>query len=78
MMNRCWGHMIYKIYYTTFWLVGSSIAWKISSDSSDDVYILQRININVFKQPENIAANIKNNIAGHLHKNNPGISLLLL
>ncbi len=44
--------------------------WKISSDHSDDVYILQRINTNVFKQPENIAANI-DNIANYLDKNNP-------
>ncbi len=44
--------------------------WKISSDHSNDVYILQRINTNVFKQPENIAANIKN-IADYLQKKNP-------
>jgi hypothetical protein len=44
--------------------------WKISSATSQDVYILQRINTNVFKQPEKIATNIKN-IADFLHKNDP-------
>lgn len=45
--------------------------WKISSDHSKQFYILQRINTNVFKQPENIAENIKN-IADYLNKNKPG------
>jgi hypothetical protein len=44
--------------------------WKLSSTTSQDVYIVQRINTNVFRQPENIAANIKN-IADYLHRNNP-------
>ncbi len=43
--------------------------WKVSTPSRD--YILQKINPDVFKQPANIAHNIRV-IAGYLQKNHPG------
>lgn len=43
--------------------------WKVSMP--DKSYILQKINDNVFKQPKDIAYNIRL-IADHLQKNYPG------
>ena len=44
--------------------------WKVSSNHTNEVYILQRINTAVFKRPEYIASNI-DNIADYLQKNYP-------
>jgi len=45
--------------------------WLISPFDSSTKFILQRINTNIFKQPENIAFNIRL-IADHLAKFHPG------
>lgn len=43
--------------------------WKIAKD--DSFYILQRINHNIFKQPQYIADNIRN-VTSYLHQHFPG------
>ena len=45
--------------------------WKVSSNNSDSNYLLQRVNTSVFKEPENIAFNIRA-IADFLHTQHPG------
>ncbi len=45
--------------------------WKVNRQDTDISYILQRVNHNVFKKPEDIANNVRL-IGTYLAKHNPG------
>jgi Ser/Thr protein kinase RdoA (MazF antagonist) len=65
-----YGFQADQVSYKSFGTGHINSTWLISIQNSSKQYILQSININVFKEPEIIAANVKL-LSDYLKKHNP-------